>query len=280
MKTIPRTCPAVVPILAFLGLLSLSPTQAQLITRRVTVQPIQVGSTDGTVWANPSLTIFEEATDKIWAQAGIDFQFLTPVTYQDSNFLNPRSDPFETYSVLNLAKTPGHGQYENNPNHPDVVNLWFVKTIDNSGSVYGYSLQTKTEFGILMQQNGVSIADSAFSYGGTGMLDIFAYEIGRNLGLDQGLHGQPSDPVNLMKPSGPYPTLLSQIHPDGAGYGHLTTQQINMALTTSFVKALDPAEYYYYGAVPEPQAAALAVAALLLASAAVRQWRSRQQFSR
>ena len=240
--------------------------QAQLITRRVTVQPIQMVSNDGSDKANPSLTIFEDATDKIWAQGGIDFLFLEPVSFTNTAYLNPSSSVFSGNSVLSLAKDPGHGQHSN----PDVINLWFVKTIDGSASVYGYSLQSTYEFDVLNQQNGVTIADSAFSYGGSGMLDIFAYEIGRNLGLDQGLHGQPSDPVNLMKPSGPFPTSLSQIHPDGAGYGHLTTDQVNAAKLTSFVKNLDPSEYYYYNAVPEPGLAASAAAALLLGVGVVR----------
>jgi len=216
---------------------------AYLIDKRVTIQPIVMRSTDGSIAANPQVEIFEAETDKIWAQAGIDFEFL-PVVYYDNNlYTNVSTDIFEPNSFYSLALDPGHRQSAN----PLVINLWFVRTIDGSATASGYSLQSKDNFGTLIERNGVSIADPAFAYGGgAGMRDIFAYEVGRNLGLDNGTPGASSDPNNLMKSSGPYPTSITNIYPDGAAYGHLTSEQVAMARRFSFAVSLPAAQQYSY----------------------------------
>lgn len=217
------------------------------IDKRVTIQPIVMRSTDGSIAANPQLKIFEAETDKIWAQAGIDFQFLPAIYYDNSLYTNVSTDIFQPNSLYSLALDPGHQQSSN----PQVNNLWFVITINGGAGDSGFSLQsTENFYGILIERNGVSIANSAFAYGGgAGMRDIFAYEVARNLGLDNGTLGASSDPNNLMKPSGPYPTSITNIYPDGAGLGHLTADQIAQARRYSFAVNLPPGEQYTYPAV-------------------------------
>ncbi len=230
-------------------------SSAYWIDKRVTIQPIAMRPTNGTAAANPQLKIFEAETDKIWAQAGIDFQFLPVVYYDNSLYTNVSTDIFRPNSFYSLALDPGHQQSSN----PKVINLWFVMTIDGSGSASGYSLQSKDNFGTLIERNGVSIADSAFRYAeGAGMRDIFAYEAARNLGLDNGTLGALGDANNLMKSSGPYPTSITDIYPDGAAYGHLTADQIAMARRFSFAVSLPPDQQYTYPAA-EPNAPQLRI---------------------
>lgn len=50
-----------------------------LIDKRVPIQPIVMRTTDGSVAANPQLKIFQVEADKIWPEAGFDFQFLPVV---------------------------------------------------------------------------------------------------------------------------------------------------------------------------------------------------------
>ncbi|GEM_PF-2304196 len=244
------------------------------IDKQVVVQPIQMGSSDGSAWANIDLSIYEAESDKIWAQAGIDIKFLSAVQYQNSTYLDISSSPWSANSLLSLAGGSGHAQHPD----PTVINLYFVRTIDLSTSVYGYSLQTTAAYGMVFPQNGVSIANSAFGYAsGNGMRDIFAYELARNLGLDNDTLGAPSDPMNLMKTSGPYPTSLDDIFPTGAGYGHLTPEQIAMARSTTFASDLAPGDQYsYYDEIPEPASAAAVSAGLLALWALVRRRSARQ----
>lgn len=226
------------------GLALAENANAYLIDKQVTIQPIVMRSTDGSAAANPQRQIFEAETDKIWAQAGVDFQFLPAIYYDNSLYTNVSTDIFQPNSVYSLALDPGHQQSSN----PQVINLWFVRSIDGGASASGYSLQsTENYYGFLIERNGVSIADSAFAYGsGAGMRDIFAYEVARNLGLDNGTLGAPGDPNNLMKPSGPYPTSITNIYPDGTAFGHLTTSQIAMARRFSFAADLPSAQRYTY----------------------------------
>lgn len=214
------------------------------IDKRVTIQPIVMRSTDGSIAANPQLKIFEEETDKIWAQAGIDFRFLPVVYYDNSLFTNVSSSIFDPNSVHALALIEGHMQNTN----PLVINLWFVITIDRSASASGFSLQSSmTYYGGLIEKNGVTIANSAFAYGGgAGMRDIFAYEVARNLGLNNDTLGATNDTRNLMKSSGPYPTSITNIFPDGLAYCHLTTAQVSRARDASFAVDLPENERYEY----------------------------------
>lgn len=243
------------------------------IDKQVVVQPIQMGSTDGSTWANLDLSIYEAESDKIWAQAGIDVKFLPVAQYQNTTYLGVSSDAFAVNSFLSLASNTGHGQ---NPD-PTVVNLWFVNSIDSSPSVYGYSLQTRSRFGSLIEKNGVSIANSAFNYAsGNGMRDIFAYEIGRNLGLDNTTLNASSDPNNLMNPSIAI-TSIDQIFPTGNGWGHLTPEQIVMARSTTFAVDLAPGDQYTYNdEIPEPASVGAASAGLLALWALGRRWSARK----
>ena len=118
-------------LVALAALFDATRAPAFWIDKRVTVQPIQVCSTDGQTRANPGLTIYEAETDKIWAQAGIVFRFLPVVAYSNSTYLNVSSSIFDEYSFGSLAGVAGHGQYNDDPNGT-VINLFFVRSIDGS----------------------------------------------------------------------------------------------------------------------------------------------------
>lgn len=255
--------------------------QTVFIDRRVTVQPIIIRSDDGSVGANPPLSFYEAETDKIYAQAGIDFEFLSPYYYNKTLFLNISSTAGDPNSLGALATTSDSPKASD----PTVINLWLTSTIKNSSSAYGYSFQSTKRLadGRLFEKNGVSIAQSAFNYsssGGIGMRDIFAYEVSRNLGLNNessdpdNLFGALSDPKNLMKLSGPYPTSADDIYPDGSGWGHLTPDQISRVREASYAVSLGPSSFFYtYTPVPEPTLGVLACSVVLLLVALTRKSR-------
>ncbi len=61
-----------------------SVASAASITHQLFVNPIQVSADDGTMTSNPTMELFEAATDKIWEQAGIDIVFLPWKTWNSS----------------------------------------------------------------------------------------------------------------------------------------------------------------------------------------------------
>ena len=267
------TC-RLVPTLVLLALLGAIEARAQVYfdavrTNRVTVQLIQVTDDAGNNPANPGMSQtqldkFEQACDKIWAQVGIDFEFLPVNTYKSTTFLNISSTggSNDFYTLADETLKP-LGQHGRNPT-PSVVDLWFVATIDSSSSTFGFSFVTEKAFGVVFAKNGVSIANAAFNYNsGAGMLDVIAYEVGRNLGLratydpipQAEMLGANLDSRNLMysRPVNQYPSSLGQIYPDGLGYGLLTTAQGDRAIETMFTVSGSYGSYNAeWSAIPEP----------------------------
>lgn len=255
--------------------------EAVLITKRVTIQPIRVNS-DST-GANLNGTIFEQETDKIWAQAGIDVEFLPIVNITQPSFLNLSSSINDVNSLHVLSQMSGNGASAD----PAVLNLWFVQTIDNNPSALGFSLQTSLPFGTLREKNGMAIADGAFSYaGGLGMRDIFAHELGHNLGL---YHGTDENGVeeavgelNLMSRTSTFPTSEAEIYPQGNQLGQLNSYQINERVykVSPYVKDLPANEQYNFSFIPEPSTYGMAAGAALVAFGIVRRkTRQRRQIA-
>lgn len=121
--------------------------RAQLITHRITIQPIQITNVGATVVGNASLTLFEAATDKIWAQAGIDIQYNSWITYASNTFTNANS-PF-TGGANNLdVLTASNAAFPWNSLPTTVVRMFFVNTINNNTNILGVSYQNNapTEF--------------------------------------------------------------------------------------------------------------------------------------
>lgn len=213
-----------------IGLLALLPGggAAELLSATIRIQPIQVCSDDDTVCANPNRLLFEFETRKIWAQAGMDIEFLPWRKFYGTPWLHLGTSLFgDTYSIFTLANTPGHGQ------HPDprVINLWFVRSI-GGGVVYGHSWQTVPG---VVERNGLAVADNVFAaVGGVDRLDVIAHELGHNLGLSHTNFGA-GGATNAMSGGRLVPEGITDIFPDGARLDQLNAAQITQARSTSFV---------------------------------------------
>ncbi|MEW6157026.1 MAG: hypothetical protein AB1813_06310 [Verrucomicrobiota bacterium] len=239
------------PLFCFaLSLLTISSatfSKAQLIDKRVTIQPIVVCADDGSQCS--SFNLFEEATDKIWAQAGIDVDFVDTINYyHETTFLTVTTSPFAGNSFANLVGTPGHGQNAS----ATVLNLWFV------GNILTYA-----GFG-LIGGNGMALDASGLT-----RIDAVAHELGHNLGLDHNTYGAGAA-ANLMSSPATAPSSVDNIYPDGGLLSTLNSSQIAVARASAFAISLPENEQYYYTPVPEPRAATALTALALCAWALLR----------
>jgi hypothetical protein len=202
------------------------------ITKRITIQPVQLRSSAGLTPANPSLILYEAEADKIWAQAGIDIKFLPAVTYDSDNYLTISSSPMQPDSLLGLSQVTGKTWSSDAPGMANVVRLFFVKQINGSNSNLGFTLQSllinvaDTVNGVetitqnITQETAIAIADSAIT---SGIVDVIAHEIGHALGLDHETLGA-GGALNLMTDGVPKTEVYSinNIIPDGIDADILT----------------------------------------------------------
>jgi hypothetical protein len=194
----------------------------QSITHRVEVQIIQTsldgGLSPATVMGNATQQVAIEAgIDKIWAQAGIDIEFLPTVTTYANTFayqgsLSPRPTG-DLGAILTNATASGKINSD-----PSVLNMFFVEITP------GYTaLDQNTSAGIAMiGSNGSAVYNGEalvkFANGRDVIAGVMAHEIGHNLGLTHTASGS----ANLMAPSG----TSEQMTPD----------QITLALNSRFVQ--------------------------------------------
>jgi Metallo-peptidase family M12B Reprolysin-like/PEP-CTERM motif len=174
------------------------------ITHRVTVQMIQTakddGSTPATLFGNASQTAnVKSLVDQIWAQAGIDIDFLPTVNHLNSTFAyqgnagagtRPSSD---LNSIVSLAS--GTGVLNTTPS---VINVVFVEVVPSFTP-----LDENTSAGYAkIGDDGIAYTVGSnlpgFQNGRDVVAQVIAHEIGHNLGLQH-----PADGIaNLMSPMG------------------------------------------------------------------------------
>jgi hypothetical protein len=191
---------------------TLTVNPAQPITRQVLVQTIQTALDNGTLPA----TLFGDATqtasiesgiDTIWAQAGIDVNFLPTIVHYNSTFAfqgsagsgtRPQSD---LGTILSNARNQGGIL---NPN-ASVIDMFFVNVVPGFAP-----LNENTSAGLAnIGANGIAVFVGAnlldFQNGRDVISGVVAHEIGHNLGLKHPADGLP----NLMSPSGTTQQLTS-----------------------------------------------------------------------
>ncbi len=156
------------------------------LTAAVTVQPIIVSNDNGSNTAeffgtNAQQASIEGFIDEIWAQAGIDVNFLTPnalnSSFANSGNSNPRpnSDLRETIDIGNSSGVTNAD--------PNVINIFFVNV------AAGFSVLSENNAAGLARLDGNGISQFVgsrlleFTGGQEVIASVVAHEIGHNLGL-------------------------------------------------------------------------------------------------
>ena len=128
------------------------------------------------------------ATQRIFGQAGITVNFLDPIKFNSTAYLNPAilDDPSHGY-LFGSPTDPAH-QLMNLPNHGqnldrNVLDLWLVNTLPHNPGASGASTAAQP-FGIgLTNANGAVVTTGDNGSGYIAGLDNIAHELAHNLGL-------------------------------------------------------------------------------------------------
>lgn len=184
-------------------------------THYVQIQPWQVANDDGSSPAYPSCDLHEDIVDKVFAQAGVDVEFL-PWRAWNSTAAGVNA---AQNGCLNWVADDGR-QHDDTAG---VLNLYLIHEL-NPGRVGGIGEEPGNAF---------FVCEACFA----ASLHVLAHEMGHNLGLGHDNLGAGADDHNLMSADLPS-NDLGDVFPDGAGYLHLTAEQIDRLRNHPAVKPL------------------------------------------
>lgn len=208
------------------------------------LQPIQVCNDSGSDCAEAGY--FQNETKKIWAQAGIELNFLDVAQIYDSGLLNVSTDGHpgsvgapSFLDLLNAGKAT-----VNDWEISGIINLFFTQALNewivepDTFAAYGWACGGGSATPACGSSPAIFVSDRVFNETRT---DTIAHELGHTLGLfhtnlDPAFSTSPSD--NLMTAGGDGrvpPTSLNDIYPDGSRLSKLAASQIQTALTSDYL---------------------------------------------
>jgi len=197
---------------------------ASPITEVVNVQAIVVSDNDGTNTAeffgnSSQQTAIEGFIDDIWAQAGIDINFLSANTWNSTFANNGTSDPRPNSDLATIVADGSSAGVANA--NPDVINMYFV----NIAAGFGPLSENSAAGLAFLGGNGITqyVGSNLLSFtsGQEVIAGVVAHEIGHNLGL-----GHIAETDNLME--------------SGSSGQLLNSTQISTALASNFSVAVVP----------------------------------------
>ena len=193
----------------------------------IDIKPIQICNDAGAGCATTNF--FEAETDKIWAQAGIDVNFLATTQVNNTSWLDVHYDGSLTSEMIDIME---YGRDNiNDSNSTLAINMFFVDTMPG---LFCLGCGGDLFVGFCQGLVGIFITQAVFDFnGGIGRLDTIAHEIGHVLELP---HISGSD--NLMATGGTrtVPTNIGDIAPDGALLSKMSSAQISAAQNSRFVQ--------------------------------------------